>query len=240
MNWVLHFTSRTGVAFVAAIAMAGSAIGGVDGSALDRSDDASERTSGARGDCEDTISARGCFACCETNDCADACRARLMPDVAFEMDDLDAVNGYLKDRLQDVDQNNAVSDFEFRTMEYISAAPESEALRRFALAVMAEAWRRGLISDHAEDVFVESFDAALVGDDFGIRSTAMALVLAEDIPVVNDAPVIQHLTEIVNSGAELEDEIGDARPLLDEAEVADRARDHRNHAARVLAKISGP
>jgi len=195
-------------------------------------------------DCSKKKSTLGCYGCCTSNclgngatGCQDKCDGTVASQLTDIADDPELANAFVGLQIDRLNEGVPWTHQDLVLVEYMVAASSSESVQRLALAAMTDAYSVGLLDPESNVIFLESFEAALVGRNFGLRSTAFALVIDNPIPV-NRAHVLPHLIGVIRSGASLDSEIQLARPDARSEEVLLLSDQHRNAATDAIRAIA--
>lgn len=131
---------------------------------------------------------RRCYSCCNDNcrsvdiaDCHNLCDARLVELIGPDF--LTAPNEYISILNEKIEAGAALAWGELLALDGLSLLAEHEGERRLALATLVDAWRLGLAepTDHTDQLVTDALELSILGDDFGVISTAMRMAIEHDI-----------------------------------------------------------
>lgn len=191
-------------------------------------------------DCSKKLSTRACYSCCITNcitessACQEHCDGNN-PVTRRLVDDAEGSGELLVELGGWIEEGREWGYWTAQAVEYLSAASEAPAIRRLALATLADAWAHGLLDNKGDEVFMESIELALISDDYFARDTALIVVVEHRVPVSIEA-LIPELVRLSVSNRALAIEIEDA---FTQADIPDWPEGVARHQQRLDDAIDG-
>lgn len=188
--------------------------------------------SGCSTDCSKKKSVRSCYTCCNNNclgngavSCQGYCDGSNTLTSASEQAAALRGMGLL------LDQGIPLSDEQIAFAEWISAASDELSVRKEGLALIVDAYDTA--SAESRDLIEDSFEAALVGNDIGVRETAYIMTGDLAIPV-DWVHVWPHLVNVYNAGPALDEHVA---AELEVESVSEAAARHRELAFDAMANV---